>query len=246
MAYCGNCGNLLKDGVKFCPKCGQPTKNVGDIMNFVSYNNSTEKKVEEQIQTWQKVIVVLFWPAGVVLTIVSFIKKKKAIAYSALLYTSIGLVLTMIFSAVLSGCGNNSYRTLVGRNSLDNEVKKIMVETMRGQGHNISVTNLSLVHHGGNDYEGLADGTFDGERVQWNVYAVYDGVNVKAEWQPTAEYVQKENNRIYEEQQREYDKMMKEYQKQADEATRKAEEELQQIEFETDMQMRMNEWYEPN
>jgi len=25
MAFCGKCGNQLEDGVKFCPKCGQPT-----------------------------------------------------------------------------------------------------------------------------------------------------------------------------------------------------------------------------
>lgn len=24
MAFCGNCGNELKDGAKFCPKCGNP------------------------------------------------------------------------------------------------------------------------------------------------------------------------------------------------------------------------------
>jgi len=26
MAFCGNCGNELKDGAKFCPKCGSPVR----------------------------------------------------------------------------------------------------------------------------------------------------------------------------------------------------------------------------
>lgn len=28
MAFCGNCGTQLTDGAKFCPKCGNPVKNV--------------------------------------------------------------------------------------------------------------------------------------------------------------------------------------------------------------------------
>lgn len=244
MAFCGNCGTQLNDGVKFCPKCGHPTKNAGEVMKSVS-NNTVNEPEEEQMETWQKVIAILFWPAGLVFAIVSFVKKKNAVANTALLYTAIGFAIAMILSAALGGCssavpgGSSNYeKALVDKSTLENEVKKIMTENARGQGHYITVYKLSLVHQGGNNYVGLADGTFDGRNMQWDVYAVCDGANVKAEWQPTTEYVQKENNRIIEEQQREYNRMMKEYQKQA-------EEQMRQIEFESQMQMRMNEWNEP-
>ena len=75
----------------------------------------------------------------------------------------------------------------------------------------------------------------------WDVYAIYDGANVKAEWQPTAEYIQKENNRIFEEQQRESDRMLKEYQKEQERYL----EELEMIQQQSEMQMRANEWNEP-
>lgn len=131
----------------------------------------------------------------------------------------------IVFLATItnSGCTSNT-----NRGSLEDAVKEIMVETMREKGQSLSITKLSLVHQGGNSYEGLAEGTLDGKKIQLDVYAVYDGINVKAEWQPTAAYVQEESNRIIEEQQREYDKMMKEYQKQADEAARRAEESYQE------------------
>ena len=121
---------------------------------------------------------------------------------------------------------------------LEKEVKKTMVDTMREKGQNLTITKLSLVHQGGNNYEGLASGTIDGEKIELDVYVVYDGASFKAEWQPTAEYVQKENNRIYEEQQREYERMMKENQKQQEKALR----EVEEAERELEMQMNTNDW----
>ena len=118
----------------------------------------------------------------------------------------------------------------VDKGSLENEVKKIMVETMREKGQNLTITKFSLVHQDGNNYEGLAEGTLDGEKIQLDVYAVYDGENIKAEWQPTAAYIQEMNNKIEEETQREIDEQMKEIQKQQEEYQREAEEDLQELE----------------
>ena len=121
---------------------------------------------------------------------------------------------------------------------LEKEVKKMMVDTMREKGQNLTINKLSLVHQGGNNYEGLATGTLNGEKIELDVYVVYDGASFKAEWQPTAEYVQKENDRIYEEQQREYDRMMKENQKQQEKYLR----EMEKAGRELEMQMNTNDW----
>ena len=145
--------------------------------------------------------------------------------------------LVVFLAAIMNtGCTSSA-----DRGSLEDAVKEIMVETMREKGQSLSITKLSLVHQGSNSYEGLAEGTLDGKKIQLEVYAVYDGINVKAEWQPTAAYVQEESNRIIEEQQREYDRMMKEYQKQADEAARRAEESYQK---EIERQRFLNEFGE--
>lgn len=133
------------------------------------------------------------------------------------------LLIAFLVSFVFVGC-------TVDKGALEKEVKKIMVETMRDKGQNLTITTLSLVHQGGNNYEGLAEGTLDGEEIQLDVYVVYDGENVKAEWQPTAAYVQEQTNKAIEESNREYERQMKEYQKQVDEYQRQAEEDLQELE----------------
>lgn len=133
------------------------------------------------------------------------------------------LLITFIACFMFFGC-------TADKGALEKEVKKIMVETMREKGQNMTITQLSLVHQGGNNYEGLAEGTLDGEKIQLDVYVVYDGENVKAEWQPTAAYVQEQTNKAIEENNREYERQMKEYQKQVDEYQRQADEALQEIE----------------
>ena len=116
----------------------------------------------------------------------------------------------------------------------------MMIETMREKGQNLNITAFSLVHQGGNNYEGLASGTLGGEKIELDVYVVYDGTSFKAEWQPTAEYVQKENDRIYEESKKEYDKMMKDYQKEQERYQKELEMNQQQLE----MQMNTRDWNE--
>lgn len=144
--------------------------------------------------------------------------------------------LVVIFMAItIIGC-----TTTTDRSELEREVKKMMVDTMREKGQSLTITKLSLVHQGGNNYEGLASGTIDGEKIELDVYVVYDGASFKAEWQPTDEYVQKEANRIYEEQQREYDRMMKEQQKQQEKYLRELEREQEMNQLQLEMQMNTN------
>ena len=113
--------------------------------------------------------------------------------------------------------------------SLEKDVKKLMIETMREKGHRLTVSELILVHQSDNNYEGLAKGTFDGEKIEFNVYVIYDGVNVKAEWEPTATYVQEENERFLEEQQKEYKRVMDEVQRQQDQYQKEADKLLQEL-----------------
>lgn len=97
MAFCGNCGTQLNDGAKFCPKCGQPTSEVSNVQNQ-SANSNFDSEPEKQIKTWQKIVSVLFWPAGAIITIAAFLKKQQALAKSALLYTAIGIALAIVIS----------------------------------------------------------------------------------------------------------------------------------------------------
>lgn len=97
MAFCGNCGTQLNDGAKFCPKCGQPTSEVSNVQNQ-SANSNFDSEPEEQIKTWQKIVCVLFWPIGAIITIAAFLKKQHALAKSALLYTAIGIALAIVIS----------------------------------------------------------------------------------------------------------------------------------------------------
>ncbi len=107
MAFCGNCGTQLNDGAQFCPKCGQSINGTGNVQEPVANNSYVNEPEEEQIKTWQKIVSVLFWPAGAVLTIVAFVKKQKTLAKSALIYTAVGLVLAIVINASLGGCSSD-------------------------------------------------------------------------------------------------------------------------------------------
>ena len=113
--------------------------------------------------------------------------------------------------------------------SLEKDVKKLMIETMREKGHRLTINELILVHQSDNNYEGLAKGTFDGEKIELNVYVIYDGVNVKAEWEPTEAYVQEENERFFEEQQKEYNRIMDDVQRQQEQYQKEADKLLQEL-----------------
>lgn len=108
MAFCGKCGNQLNEGAKFCPKCGQPTVDAGEVQNTETNNSYSDEPEDEQIKTWQKIVAVLFWPAGAGLTIVAFFKKQTDLAKSTLIYTIIGFGVAIALNAALRGCRSNS------------------------------------------------------------------------------------------------------------------------------------------
>ena len=166
-------------------------------------------------------------------TLVGHTKSKVCGTKTASGFWNILVVIFMAFT--ISGCSSTT-----NTSELEREVKKMMIETMRKKGQNLNITAFSLVHQGGNNYEGLASGTLGGEKIELDVYVVYDGTTFKAEWQPTAEYVQKENDRIYEESKKEYDKMMKDYQKEQERYQKELEMNQQQLE----MQMNTRDWNE--
>lgn len=103
MAFCANCGNQVNDGVAFCPKCGNAVNGAPNAQQQVNQpqQQCNEYREEETMKTWQKIVCILVWPAGAILTIVSFAKKQTALAKSALIYTIIGLVLSMVIQVLL-------------------------------------------------------------------------------------------------------------------------------------------------
>ena len=109
MAFCGKCGTQLSDGAKFCPKCGQPidSDETNIVQNPITSNSYDDELEEEQIKTWQKVVSVLFWPAGAILIIAALRKKQSELAKSALIYTPIGSGLAIALNIALGGCSNN-------------------------------------------------------------------------------------------------------------------------------------------
>jgi hypothetical protein len=211
----------LNVGTRYCPKCGTPC-NSSSSQSVGKSGIIGKESPKELIKAFLSVLLVIALVGG-----------------GWFVWESLGNdnSLDRLAKAVV----NFVYRKVDSTSYIENEVKKMMIETMRKKGQNLTITKLSLVHQGGNSYEGLAEGTLDWKKIQLDVYAVYDGINVKAEWQPTAAYIQEETNRIIEEQEREYDKMMKEYQKQADEAARRAEERYQE---EIERQRFLNEFGE--
>lgn len=118
MAFCSKCGTQLNDGAKFCPNCGQSTSG-SEIDSVLNYNDDSENE-EKQIKTWQKIVSVLFWPAGAILIIMALIKKQSELAKSAVTYTAIGIGLAIGLNVALGGCSNDSTQTVLSIDSYDN------------------------------------------------------------------------------------------------------------------------------
>lgn len=121
MAFCSKCGTQINDGAKFCPKCGQPTSEANNVQNSGNIESYDSEPREEQIKTWQKIVSVLFWPAGVILIIGALIKKQSELAKSALIYTAVGIGLTIGINIALGGCSNDSTQSIESVSSSDSD-----------------------------------------------------------------------------------------------------------------------------
>ncbi len=134
MAFCGKCGTQIEDGVKFCPKCGQPTGNADDIQHQAEYKPFNDQEDDDTTKTWHKVVCVLFWPIGLIMTIVAFFQKRSGKAKSLLIYTIIGIALGIVINVCFGGCnsfvegfneGYNSSSVEDGYISSDEEVSDV-------------------------------------------------------------------------------------------------------------------------
>ena len=54
MAYCTKCGSKLEEGVKFCPKCGQPTASINQqqMNQFQSLEQTVTNKEKSKLNKW--------------------------------------------------------------------------------------------------------------------------------------------------------------------------------------------------
>lgn len=175
MAFCRNCGNQVNDGTKFCPKCGKTLDKASLAPQQTDESQSQfADEPEGTIKVWQKILYLLFWPAGLLAGIIYTIQKKRSMARKAFVWgcaslgASIGLMLSM------EGCSNNEP---------ENTTKVLMVEKFKEQGISLIVKDLTLVHKSGNEYSGIAECTVDGEAAQFAIKVIYDGKNVQAEWE---------------------------------------------------------------
>lgn len=69
MAFCKNCGNKLEDGVKLCPKCGNPIE--GDAQEQQSGDNSSEQEQPKKTGCFQKGLIAIL-----VLGFIGFLSEK--------------------------------------------------------------------------------------------------------------------------------------------------------------------------
>jgi len=56
---------------------------------------------EESFKLWQKVLSILFPLAGVIFVIIAIIKKQSNVLKSAIIYTVIGLALTIVMKGLV-------------------------------------------------------------------------------------------------------------------------------------------------
>lgn len=109
--YCKNCGNLLNDNDKFCPKCGYP---VNTTLTVEAYNKNMNKNVEQEEVVYNKnidssnmgfSILCFFFPlVGLILYLVwrtQFPKRAKSCAKGAIFGFIVNILFSFIYSIVL-------------------------------------------------------------------------------------------------------------------------------------------------
>lgn len=102
MAFCSNCGNELKEGAKFCHKCG--TK-IYVVPAPVEYNNSSDDDDDDEIEYedlslgW-KICILLIWPCGLGFYFYYHRKNEPIKAHSAIVWAAAGFVLVIILNFI--------------------------------------------------------------------------------------------------------------------------------------------------
>ena len=135
----------------------------------------------------------------------------------------------MMVSSFLS-CG-------VSISEIEDDTKELMVEKFKEDGQKLVVKSLSLINESGHKYSGIADCILDGEKIQLDVTVLCDGNNIQAEWEPTAEYLQKSAEKAQKQFEKEMDEVQKQLEKEIDNAQKEYEEinaEIESIEHELD------------
>lgn len=62
--FCSKCGNKIKEGERFCGRCGNPVNNLNEASN----HNIEEKKVNNNIEKYKKVVLI-----SLIVLVISFI-----------------------------------------------------------------------------------------------------------------------------------------------------------------------------
>ena len=98
MAFCSNCGNELKDGAKFCPKCGTRI-NIAPVPIENSRVDDEEEEEEyeeyEELSIGLKILIFLFWPLGFSVYHSNW-ENQPYKAHSAILWAGYGIVADIV------------------------------------------------------------------------------------------------------------------------------------------------------
>lgn len=139
MPYCRNCGNELREGAKFCPKCGLSISGQVPLEEKEDRekSNISESRVTEPLPFWQKLIFFFIPPVGAIAAILLWSQMKISKAKSALFSACFGLVFLIVLPIVSPYFhkeeGNGAQITEVENVEEINEVppQKIVEETKK-------------------------------------------------------------------------------------------------------------------
>lgn len=183
MEFCGNCGAKLNSGAKFCPMCGKIIEeNTESLQQENQQQFALNEEVEEEFKLWQKIVAVLVWPAGIIGCIILFIRNKRTMAKTSLIYGIIGVVLTIALRSILGEVANSNIGGSTN-SDLEKTTKELIIDDFKKRGSTCVIKDISLVHKSGNEYTGLAECVVDGVAAQYSLKVTYDGTTVLAEWE---------------------------------------------------------------
>lgn len=96
MAFCSNCGNELRDGAKFCPKCGF---RLNVPQTYTSYEVDDDDDEYEELSAGWKILIFLIFPIGFAVYNSNW-ENQPYKAHSAIIWTIYGWLAELVLNIV--------------------------------------------------------------------------------------------------------------------------------------------------
>lgn len=176
---CPNCGGELRNGLSFCPKCG----NIVSKDENKSVNNNPSTQAKSKASLWKIILGIMFFPITLTIIIVKNKKMQPAVKIAL-------IVLLWVFIFVVGATNSEDSKTGDESNPSNSYIESTVGETSTEEAteENTEATN-TVKYHGNEqvnnlltDYNAVAECPITPEMVENGAYNYSANVSCNGVW----------------------------------------------------------------